>query len=103
MNTPALPKTLKSFVWFLLKSHQWSLLVFAFVSIVWASEISLSPYLLKLIIDGVVGTANDSRNLLQIIWIPTLLYASMSMLINLTFRLYDYTILIVIPKIKADI
>lgn len=73
------------------------------MTIVWAAEISLSPYLLKLIIDGVIKTANHPDLMISIILVPVLLYASMSVFINLNFRMYDYTCLKFFPKLKSDV
>lgn len=47
-----LPLTLNQFVWRYLKNKKWYLAGFILIAIIWAIEMSLSPYLLKLIIDA---------------------------------------------------
>ncbi len=56
MNTAKneLPSQLLPFVWRYLKYKKWYLAGFLFVSLVWAINMSVSPYLLKIIIDTVV-------------------------------------------------
>ena len=98
-----IPKSLSSFVWFFLKEYKKSLFIFGIVTIIWSSEMSLRPYLLKMIIDGVIKTANQPNLLLPTILSPILLYAFMTILINLIFRLYEYGSLTLFPKLKSDI
>lgn len=98
-----MPKNLRSFVWYFLKSHRWALSVFAVVTVVWSIELSLSPYLLKMVIDGVIRTEASPDQMLAVIILPAILYPCMSIIINLNFRMFDYTCLKIFPKIRADI
>jgi ATP-binding cassette subfamily B protein len=65
--------------------------------------LSKRPYLLKMMIDGVIKTANQPKLLLNTILLPLSLYAFMTILINLIFRLYEYASLTLFPKLKSDI
>lgn len=103
MVTPPLPKTVWAFIWHYISRHPWAISGFVFTALVWAIELSLSPYLMKVIIDRVVATGTDYSVLLQAVLWPALLYASMSLVINVTFRLYDYLNLQVSPAIKSSI
>lgn len=98
-----IPKSLFPFIIFFLKKYKLGLFVFLFVALIWSVELSISPYLLKLIIDGVNQQTNYPNQLLNVILWPAIFYASMSVLLNLTFRIYDWTCLILFPKIKTDI
>lgn len=96
-----LPSTLAAFLWHYLKDKTWYLTGFFFVALVWSIEMSLSPYLLKVMIDAVVHFSQNKAKLLSVIMVPALLYISMELLINLNFRLYDYINLRLNPAIKS--
>lgn len=98
-----LPKTLGAFVWRYLRHKKWCLVGFFFIALIFAIEMSLSPYLLKVIIDRVVQHANDPSRLIHVIMLPVGIYASMSVILNLTFRLYDYINLRLYPYLKSEI
>ncbi len=95
--------TLATFIWGYLKKKKLYLFFFILVSIIGAVEISLSPYLLKIIIDVVSQFSSDSEGLLPALMIPVILYSSMSLILNLNFRIYDYASLRLYPRLKADI
>lgn len=88
--TVTLPKTLSAFIWHFLKPHKLYLAIIAIVALVWAVELSVSPYLFKLLIDGVSQYSDKPTLLLSAILLPAILYASMSLIININFRVYDY-------------
>lgn len=98
-----LPNTLLALIWRYLRNRKLYLVGFFIVALVWASEMSLSPFLLKVIIDDVVQFSHDSTKLISAILIPAALYISMSIILNITFRLYDYINLRLNPEIKAAV
>lgn len=98
-----LPHHLTPFVWRYLKNKKWYLAGFIFVSLVWAIEMSFSPYLLKVIIDIVIEHGHDKSKIVFALSIPAILYALMSIIINLNFRLYDWINLKLYPDLKSSI
>lgn len=98
-----LPTTLFQFVWRYLKNQKLYLAGFILIAILWAIEMSLSPYLLKLIIDGVVRNPENQIAMLNAILMPAVIYFSMSIIMNLTFRFHDYLNLRLYPEINAAI
>ncbi|HAT7942838.1 TPA: ABC transporter ATP-binding protein, partial [Legionella pneumophila] len=78
--------SLPSFIWHYLKDKKLYLLGFVLVALVWAIEMSLSPYLLKVIVDNVVQFSPHKTEIFKTIILPAVFYASMSLIINLTFR-----------------
>lgn len=98
-----LPTTLPQFIWKYLKNRKLYLAGFIFIAIIWAIEMSLSPYLLKLIIDGVVRNPQNTANMLAAVLVPVVIYFSMSIVMNLTFRFHDYLNLRLFPEISAAI
>lgn len=102
-ENPQLPTTLFRFVWRYLKNRKLYLAGFILIAIIWAIEMSLSPYLLKLIIDGVALNPQNQTKLLAAILTPAVIYFSMSIIMNLTFRFHDYLNLRLYPEIYASI
>ena len=98
-----LPDKLTPFVWRYLKHKKWYLAGFILTALVWAIEMSLSPYLLKVIIDTVIRYSADQTKMITAIILPATVYASMSIIINLNFRLYDYVNLQLYPYIRSSV
>ncbi|MCH9715940.1 MAG: ABC transporter ATP-binding protein, partial [Gammaproteobacteria bacterium] len=98
-----LPHTIGRFVWHYLRHEKKYLIGFLLIAVVWAVEMSLSPYLLKIIIDTVVAEAHHPEQLFQVIFIPMVLYASMSLMLNINFRIYNYINLRLNPRIKSTV
>lgn len=95
------PISLKKLVFDYLKQQKLALLGFVFVSVLWSIDMSLSPYLLKVIIDGVSNFKGSKAQLISVIITPACLYVGMAFLIALVFRVYDYTALKLYPDMKA--
>lgn len=98
-----MPSTLNAFIWYFLKHHKIALMALMTTAVIWAIEMSLSPYLLKLIIDGVNTHENTPNSLIPAILIPCILYVSMSLVLNLNFRFYDYVSLKIFPAVKNNV
>lgn len=64
---------------------------------------SLTPYLLKVIVDNVVQYSHNQAQLLHSIILPAVFYAAMSLIVNLNFRFYDYVNLQLYPYLRATI
>lgn len=102
-DTIELPNTLTSFIWRYLQNRKMYLVGFFIVAVVWATDMSLSPYLLKVIIDNAVQTSHDHAQFINGVTLPAILYISMSMVVNFNFRLYDYINLRLYPEIKSSV
>lgn len=98
-----LPTTLGIFIWSYLKNKKLYLFCFFIVSVVWSVEMSLSPYLLKTILDKMIKFSNNNEELFSVLLVPVILYISMSVILNLNFRLYEYANLRLYPELKANI
>ncbi|MBN9289048.1 MAG: ABC transporter ATP-binding protein [Gammaproteobacteria bacterium] len=99
----AIPKKLGPFIWLFMREHKLALLIFLIMSVVDAAEVSLSPYFIKMIIDGAIKTVGDMERLIPTVLLPAILYASMPMVLNIFFRVYEYAYLKTMPIIKSDI
>lgn len=101
-NSNELPKQLSSFVWHYLKNKKMYLLGFFIVSMVWAIEMSLSPYLLGKIIN-IIANDNTKDSIIEMVTMPAVLYVSMSIILNINFRFFNYISLRLYPSIKAQV
>lgn len=93
--------SLKKLVFDYLKQQKLAMLGFLFVSLLWSVDMSLSPYLLKVIIDNVSQFEGSGEKLISFIMLPVCLYVGMAFVITLVFRVYDYTALKLYPDMKA--
>lgn len=92
-----------SFIWNYLKERKLCLFFSMFTTLVWSIEISLSPYLLKVIIDLAGLYPENSSETFSSLFLPASLYILVSLLLNLNFRINDYVKLKLYPQLKADI
>ena len=96
-------KKLRSFLWFFLKDYKGSLVIFVITAIVNAVEFSLSPYLLKLIIDGAVSTESRPDLIISVLLWPVMGYVALAMILNFNWRVVDYTTLKMVPDLRVNI
>lgn len=98
-----LPKTLPAFFWHCVRPYKWHVAGMVLVAILWALHVSLVPYVLKLLIDGVANYSGDLKQLGHAMLWPAAYYVALSLMIGMTFRFYDYIALKLIPNLKRDI
>jgi ATP-binding cassette subfamily B protein len=97
VETPSVIK----FIFQCIKPYRWWVVGQIFVAIIWAIDLSLSPYILKVMIDRMPGL--DPRKAYDALLFPALLYFSMSVLVFAIFRFYDYLWLHINPYMKRHI
>ncbi len=97
-----LPGQLVPFIWRYLKNRKLYLSVFLLCGLLGAVEMTLSPYLLKVIIDAVAHFP-ENTTLLNAILIPAIVYASLPMILNICYRFNTYLCLRLYPEIKSAI
>lgn len=100
---PQLPKKLLPFFWHFIKPYKWYTAGLVLVSLLWASHVSLTPYALKLLIDGITNYHGNPAGLANAVLWPATLYVLLSLMLGVTFRFYDFVILKLMPKLKRDI
>lgn len=98
-----LSNSLTQFVWFYLRQKKLFLLGYFLTGLFWAIELSLSPYLLKSIIDVVSLHQQDVARLWQWLFWPAGLYLSMSLLLNVNFRIFNYLNIQFFPALKRQV
>ena len=85
-----------------LKQHKLAQIGFFVVAVLWAVELTLSPYLLKRIIDVTVQFSGNE--MAQHILLPCVLYALMSIFMNIKHHssLFKYTNYQIDPDFKSS-
>lgn len=103
MTDNTIPTALLPFLWRYLSKNKLYLIGLFFVTIIWAIELSLSPYLLKIIIDIVAKYPHEAAKFMASILLPAGGYIALSIITNLSYQLSYYINLKLYPKIKTDI
>lgn len=100
-----LPESVTRFIWKYLKDQKMCLFGFFIVALSLSIEMSLTPYLLKVIIDIVVQYQNYQSPIVMInaTLIPVVLYIFVRIFSDFHIKLYNYINLCLYPKIKAEI
>ena len=91
-----------TFVFEMVRSFRMSLFVMICVALIWALEVSLSPYILKVIINRL--TDYPSSSIVEYIIFPALAYFLLAVIFTTNFRFYDYFVNIkMIPLLRQKI
>lgn len=98
-----IPKTLLPFFWHFVSRYKLYTAGLMLVSTLWALHVSLAPYSMKLLIDGVTNYKGDFAGLEKVVFWPSMLYIFLSVALGVTFRLYDFIILRLMPNLRRDI
>ena len=102
MNNQSEEFTFTKFILFVTKPFGWWIIGQVIVSIVWAVDLSFSPYLIKKIID-VVATESIDTIIISQIWQLALCYITLSVIIVVIFRFYDWVLLKLSSNLKRHI
>lgn len=95
-------KQIISFILEMLRPFKWQIIFMCFAALIWAVEISFSPYLVKVIIDRASTSATGS--LFHNIAIPAIFYILILFSLECVFRLYNYLCQIrMIPNLRKNI
>lgn len=87
-----------SFIMRSIRPFKWLISGQVFVAIVWAIDISLRPYIIKVILNVI---ADSPRNeVVEKLWVPAGFYLLVSVIIVIVFRYYDWVALKLFPGIK---
>jgi ATP-binding cassette subfamily B protein len=84
-----------------IKPFRWWVAGQVLVAVIWAIDLSLSPYLLKIMIDRMPGLPLSEAY--DALLPPALFYFLMSVLVFVTFRFYDFVWLHINPPLKRHI
>lgn len=96
-----MPQHFFSFVLRHLKPFRWHIVGLMIIALLWAADLSLSPYLIKLIIDRVAALAPHQiwDGVFQLI----VLYVALSFFMSLVFRIWNLVRRAFIPALKGHL
>ena len=103
MSNKGLPQTLWKFIWYFLSPYKLYLIIPIVFSIVLAAELSIVPYLLKIIIDKLSAFDKPMEHLWSVIFVPVIIYIGIREIVNWNFRLHDWYNIKVVARLKANI
>lgn len=98
-----IPKTLPAFLWYFVKPYKWYTSGLVLVAVLWAVNVSLVPYVLKLLINDVTNYNGNAIELGKAVFWPCVYYVLLSLTLGLTFRFYDFVVLKLMPNLRRDI
>ena len=98
-----MPTSLPAFIWSFLRRHKIAMLLILIITIVASLEISLAPYILKLIIDAASKSFDDKNQLLHAILPFAIIYASLTVVHNAAMRAIEKVYINFFPKIRTEI
>lgn len=98
-----MPEHLTGFIWYFLRAHLGAVIGFVVIAFIASLEISLSPYLLKIIIDTATRYANNNALFLHAVTYPAIFYILLTIVHNIAMRLYHFITLKLFPKLRTEI
>jgi len=101
MNT--IPKTLPRLIWYFLKHYKRWIVLSIICGLVWAVENSITPYVLKYVIDTITEYSGDRAELWSLLALPVILYGVLWMIRAGTIRVSEFASLKTYPRMKQDI
>lgn len=91
-----------AFIKKMIRPYPIPILIMFLVALFWAVDLSLRPYLLKIILDGVANT--PAKTIFHTLAVPISLYFLLTLVLNAIFRFYDYYVTIkMIPPLRRRI
>ena len=98
-----LPKTLMAFFWHFIRPYKWFAITFIVTGLLWGIQTSLTPYLLKLIIDRVASHTGPKSTIFSEVWLLVAAYVGVWLIMAVNFRTVDWVKLKFFPSIRRDI
>src|SRR6185312_15880744 len=96
------PHTLKSFLWYFMKPYKASFVFLFLLGIVWAIETSLTPYIMKEIIDKISAYKGTFSGSIKLLTPFIVAYVGLTAINGLSFRIREWILLKTMPAMKKD-
>ena len=98
-----IPKTLWSFLSHFLKPYKFWVGSILFLGLIWAVEISLTPYLMKCIIDHATDIGPNLQKLISTLLPFAVAYVGVTAANSISFRVREWLLLKMMPALRKDI
>lgn len=97
------PQTVLKFIIHFLRPYYWSFAGILLISLLWAVNRAMEPYIVKLMLDILEVSPSASPNLLSQLKAPIIAYILLRIFMNVINRWHDYLRLKVMPNFNKDI
>lgn len=91
------------FLWTFMRPRAGVLAVLVVCSVIWAIVTTVNPFLLKVLIDAVVGYSGPPEEVWTVALVPVGTFVGLLTIHEVVNRLEDYLLVRTLPRIKADI
>jgi len=98
-----IPSSLSKFFWQFVKRYKFHFLGMFGTATLLSISNALTPFLIKLIIDGVVSFKGDPRDVYAVVWIPATAYIALRIVLSIFMRIEDLIRIHTIPQVKSEI
>ena len=98
-----LPKTLFKFLWHFIRPYRFTFSGMIFAVFLYAILTSVNPYLMKLIIDGVISHESSKESLFAVVWVQVVLFIIVYQAMDFSWAMYDFFKLKTLPRVREDI
>lgn len=102
MTNNPFPKSSSSFLLYFLKPYYLECIGMLVLGALWAVDLSLRPYITKIMLDTLEHTSPNSDLFNELIW-PASSYIILGFVMNSVYRLHDYLSLRLMPSLYNDI
>lgn len=102
MQNKKYPNLTSFFLYFILR-HKYKFFSLFLTSTLYAISTSLSPYLIKVIVDNIVNFTGDPKNIYSVVFMPAVFYIFLRILLSFFMRVEDIVQVYTIPTVKAEI
>lgn len=96
------PKSISSFLLYFLRPYYLECIGLLVLGTLWAVDLSLRPYITKIMLDTLEHTSPNSDLFGELIW-PASIYIILGFVMNSVYRLHDYLSLRLMPPLYSDI
>jgi ATP-binding cassette, subfamily B, bacterial len=101
MNNKKIAIPFLAFLKDVIRPFYWHIAGMVIVMLIWAIKMSLSPYVIKIMLDR-LGSSPAQDVFSYLLW-PAITFVSLGLLMTCTFRFYDYIALKMKPRLKQNI
>lgn len=91
------------FIFYFLKPYSYYILGILFITIIWAANRTIEPYIVKLMLDTLEQTSSAQTNLFSKLQYPLFFFIFLKILMNFVNRLHDYFYLKTMPSFEKNI
>lgn len=96
-------KYLRNFLLHFVFRHKFKFISLFLTATVWAATTSLFPYLIKLIVDGIVSFKGDPKDIYSVVATPAITYITLRILLSAFMRVENIIQVYTLPRAKAEI